>query len=162
MTIHRVPDQGHVQTRDQTRDQSHAQGPGADPSLSAVLPGIVGESGRFGHRQHIHLAYHATRTYGMPEAIDRMCGWIRTIAEYERAPQKYHRTVSQAWMRLVGHHAAQVPADCDFDAFVAAFPQLLDKRLLSRHYRSSTLASAAARSGWVEPDLAPFPGTGEG
>jgi hypothetical protein len=34
---------------------------------------------------------------------------------------------------------------------------LLDKRLLTRHYRSSTLAAAPARSGWVEPDLLPFP-----
>ena len=31
------------------------------------------------------------------------------------------------------------------------------KRLLTRHYRSSTLASEQARTGWVEPDLAPFP-----
>jgi hypothetical protein len=34
---------------------------------------------------------------------------------------------------------------------------LLDKRLLARHYRSSTLAAAPARIGWVEPDLLPFP-----
>jgi len=34
---------------------------------------------------------------------------------------------------------------------------LLDKRLLGRHYQSSTLAAAPARRGWVEPDLLPFP-----
>jgi hypothetical protein len=33
----------------------------------------------------------------------------------------------------------------------------LDKRLLTRHYRTTTLASAAARAGWTEPDLLPFP-----
>ncbi len=36
-------------------------------------------------------------------------------------------------------------------------PALLDKRLLVRHYWSSTLASEPARRGWVEPDLLPFP-----
>ena len=36
-------------------------------------------------------------------------------------------------------------------------PALLDKRLLGRHYRSSTLAAGPARRGWVEPDLLPFP-----
>jgi len=36
-------------------------------------------------------------------------------------------------------------------------PALLDKSLLSRHYSSRTLASPPARTGWVEPDLVPFP-----
>lgn len=34
---------------------------------------------------------------------------------------------------------------------------MLDKRLLGRFYRSATLAGPAARTGWVEPGLAPFP-----
>ena len=42
-------------------------------------------------------------------------------------------------------------------AFADRHPALLDKRLLTRHYRSSTLAADPARSGWVEPDLLPFP-----
>ncbi|HEX4223403.1 MAG TPA: hypothetical protein VHZ97_13630 [Pseudonocardiaceae bacterium] len=45
----------------------------------------------------------------------------------------------------------------DFDSFAEQNPALLDKRLLTRFYRSSTLAGTAARTGWVEPDLAPFP-----
>ena len=45
-----------------------------------------------------------------------------------------------------------------FDAFVGHHTALLDKRLLTRFYRSSTLAAPAARTGWVEPDLARSPG----
>jgi hypothetical protein len=45
----------------------------------------------------------------------------------------------------------------DFTAFAAAHPALLDKRMLSRHYTSATLASPAARTGWQRPDLVPFP-----
>ena len=44
----------------------------------------------------------------------------------------------------------------DFDEFAARCPDLLDKRLLGRHYSSAALASVAARHGWVEPDLRPF------
>jgi hypothetical protein len=40
---------------------------------------------------------------------------------------------------------------------MACRPALLDKKLLTRFYRSSTLATDQARSGWVEPDLSPFP-----
>jgi hypothetical protein len=62
-----------------------------------------------------------------------------------------------AWTMLVGHHRACDKSARGFNEFAARNPALLDKRLLSRHYRSSTLASTAARVGWVEPDLASFP-----
>jgi hypothetical protein len=124
-----------------------------DPELAALLPEIVGPDGRFGHRQHIHLAFLAVRRYGMPDAVDTVCGWLRQVAAYERAPQKYHHTMSRAWVELVAHHATAEP----FDAFLRRNPALLDKRLLSRHYRSGTLAAEQARRGWTEPDIAPFP-----
>lgn len=128
-----------------------------DAELAAILPGITGPTGQFRHRQHVNLAFVAVRRYGMPTAATRICGWIRHIAAYERAPQKYHHTVSWAWMEIVAHHVETDPECADFDAFAERHPALLDKRLLSRHYRSSTLASRPARSGWVEPDLRPFP-----
>jgi hypothetical protein len=132
------------------------QDPG-DAELAALLTEITGPDGEFRHRQHINLAFVAVRRYGMPEAITRICDWIQHIAAYARAPQKYHYTVSRAWVEIVAHHVAADPDCGDFGPFVARHPLLLDKRLLSRHYRSPTLAAAAARHGWVEPDLLPFP-----
>jgi hypothetical protein len=128
-----------------------------DPELAAILPAITGPTGEFRHRQHIHLAFWAVRRYGMPAATDQICDWIRQVATYQRAPQKYHHTVSRAWMELVAHHVTTDPDYTDFDAFASRHPALLDKRLLSRHYRSSTLAGTYARHGWIEPDLIPFP-----
>ena len=128
-----------------------------DPELAAILPGITGPGGQFRHRQHINLAFYAVRRYGMPDAIGAICGWIRQIAAYEQAPQKYHHTVSRAWVELVARHVAADPDCGEFDIFATRNPALLDKRLLSRHYRSSTLAAGLARHGWVEPDLLPFP-----
>jgi hypothetical protein len=125
--------------------------------LTALLPEITGPSGQFRHRQHIHLAFLTVRRYGMPEATTRICDWIQHIAAYERAPQKYHHTVSRAWVEIVAHHANADPDCADFGIFADRHPALLDKRLLARHYRSSTLAAAPARIGWVEPDLLPFP-----
>jgi len=129
----------------------------ADPELAVILPAITGPGGQFRHRQHINLAFYAVRRYGMPGAVGTICGWIRQIAAYERAPQKYHHTVSRAWVELVAHHVAADPGCADFEVFAARNPALLDKRLLGRHYRSSTLAAGPARRGWVEPDLLPFP-----
>ena len=128
-----------------------------DTELAAILPGITGHAGQFRHRQHINLAFCAVRRYGMPDAIDAVCGWIRQIAAYQRAPQKYHYTISRAWVELVAHHVAADPECAEFAIFADRNPPLLDKRLLARHYRSPTLATAAARQRCVEPDR-PFPG----
>ncbi|GGQ64581.1 hypothetical protein [Kitasatospora griseola] len=111
---------------------------------------------RFGHRQHIRLTWLAVRRYGTGAAVDLVSDGIRRTARYAGVPQKYNATVSRAWVELVGHHAGQ-SATADFDAFVEQHPALLDKKLLTRFYRSSTLAGDPARTGWVEPDLAPFP-----
>jgi hypothetical protein len=125
--------------------------------LAALLREIVPPGGRFGHRQHIHLAYLTVRRHGTQAAVSRISGWIRHIAAYEQAPQKYNATMTKAWTLLVGHHVEADPPTADFSDFAARNPALLDKRLLGRHYRSSTLASTAARAGWIEPDLASFP-----
>jgi hypothetical protein len=133
-----------------------------DPELAAILPAITGPAGQFRHRQHINLAFLAVQRYGMPEATGKICTWIRQIAAYERAPQKYHHTVSRAWVEIVAYHVGTDADGADFDRFAGRNPALLDKRLLSRHYRSATLASGPARHGWVEPDLLPFPWSAQG
>ncbi len=111
---------------------------------------------RFGHRQHVHLTWLAVRRYGTAAAIGLVSEGIQATARYHGAPQKYNATVSRAWVELVGHHATAVNAP-DFDTFAGLNSALLDKRLLTRFYRPATLASPAARAGWVEPDLASFP-----
>jgi hypothetical protein len=111
----------------------------------------------FGHREHIELAFLAVHQYGMPRAIDEVCARLRTMTAYHRAPQKYHHTISRAWVEAVAHHVASDPTCTRFDAFAERHPRLLDKRLIFPHYRPTTLAAETARRGWVEPDLHPFP-----
>jgi hypothetical protein len=133
---------------------AHRAGPA---ELATLMQQIVPPDGGFGHRQHIHLAYLTVCAHGTREAVTRISAWIQHIASCQHAPQKYNATVTRAWTEIVGWHVQTDPAAPDFAAFTARHPALLDKRLLSRHYTAATLASAAARTGWVEPDLAPFP-----
>ena len=79
------------------------------PNWPRSCPQITGPGGQFRHRQHINLAFLAVRRYGMPEATARICAWIQHIAAYERAPQKYHHTVSRAWVEIVAHHVDAEP-----------------------------------------------------
>jgi hypothetical protein len=125
--------------------------------LSAILAEVAPAGAAFRHRQHIHLAFIAVQRYGASRAPGVVTRWIRHIAAYERAPQKFNATVTRAWTEIVAHHVTAGPPAADFASFAEHNAVLLDKRLLNRHYSSQLLASTAARSGWAEPDLAGFP-----
>lgn len=125
--------------------------------LAEIMTAVLPPDGSFRHRQHIHLAFVAVRHYGSAAAPGLLSNWIRQIAAYQRAPQKYNATVTRAWTEIVAHHVEADPSVTDFAAFADRYPALLDKRLLARHYSSAVLASPAARAGWVLPDLVPFP-----
>ncbi|MEW1910355.1 hypothetical protein AB0442_18170 [Kitasatospora sp. NPDC085895] len=134
-------------------------GPGRGETSSPftrLMDEVMATADRFGHRQHVHLTWLAVRRHGTAAAVALIGDGIRRTARYAGVPQKYNATVSRAWVELVGHHADRSDT-ADFDAFTDEHPALLDKKLLTRFYRPSTLASTPARTGWVEPDLAPFP-----
>jgi hypothetical protein len=128
----------------------------AHDGFTTLMREVMAISDRFGHRQHVHLTWLAVRRYGQAPAITLVSDGIQRTARYAGAPQKYNATMSRAWAELIGHHVAENDA-ADFGTFASQNPALLDKRLLTRFYRPTTLASTAARTGWVEPDLAPFP-----
>jgi hypothetical protein len=149
-------------------DGNHGPGSGHGPhhaapaaelpaELAAVLAEIVPPGGAFRHREHIHLAYLTVRRHGADGAAAKLSGWLRHLVAYQRAPQKFNATVTRAWTEIVAHHMAAAPQAADFASFAERHPALLDKRLLTRHYTARALASPAARTGWVEPDVAPFP-----
>jgi len=124
--------------------------------FAELMGEVMAGAARFGHRQHVHLTWLAVRRFGTDAAVDVISEGIQRTARYAGVPQKYNATVSRAWVELVGHHAEHA-GSADFGSFADQHPALLDKKLLTRFYRSSTLASGQARAGWVKPDLAPFP-----
>jgi len=126
--------------------------------LAEILAEICG-GGRFGHRQHINLAFIAARRDGDPAV--RLCEWIKQIAASHGAPHKYHETITIAWARLVAHHVAADPSVADFGTFADRNPALFDKTLLARHYSHALLGSPTARASWATPDLVALPGTRE-
>jgi hypothetical protein len=142
--------------RGPTGEAAASDRPAASAAAFDRLADVMVASDRFGHRQHVELTWRAVCRYGTVAAITLISDGIRRTARYAGNPQKYHATVSRAWVEIVGHHATV--GDEDFDTFVGRHPEVLDKRLLTRHYRSSTLATTEARTGWVAPDLEPLPG----
>lgn len=125
--------------------------------LAGIMAEITEGGQRFGHRQHIQLAFIAGRRHGAAAVADLMREWLGQIAAAHGAPHKYHETMTVAWARLVAYHVATDPELTDFDGFADRYPALLDKTLLWRHYTPTLLGSDAARKAWVPPDLTPFP-----
>ena len=127
-------------------------------TFDQLMSDVMASAERFGHREHVKLTWLAVQRCGTAGAVEVIGDGIQRTARYVGAPQKYNATVSRAWVELTAFHMAEAPAE-SFDELLDRNPGLLDKRLLTRFYSSRVLASAAARSGWVEPDLRalPFP-----
>ena len=123
----------------------------SDVDFLAPLQVILARDGRFGHRQHLELAWQYVRAAPLDEAEGNMHAAVRRVAALHGAPGTYHVTLTTFWLRLVALHMAD-RVDGAFEGFISANVGLLDKSLAIRHFCDSTLFSDAARSLWVEPD----------
>lgn len=108
----------------------------------------------FHHRDHIRLAWIYFHRYGAKEAEVRIADAIRRFAAHVGKAEKYHQTMTVAWMRLVANAARA--SDGDFEEFARRNPGLMEKSALGEFYSDAILQSETARGGFVEPDLKPL------
>jgi hypothetical protein len=111
----------------------------------------------FHHGDHIRAAWLYIRRCGESEAAIFLAQGILRFATHHGSPQKYHHTMTVAWVRLVAAAHRDTPNLQRFEDFIAAHPQLLELRGLSNYYSTARLGSTAARAGWVEPDRRRLP-----
>jgi len=111
----------------------------------------------FHHREHIRVAWLYLKSTDASRAAELMSEGIRRFANHHGATQKYHHTLTLAWMRLVAAALVVTPEGHAFERFFSAHPELKDTSLLAKYYSKELLQSAGAREGWVEPDLQPLP-----
>ncbi len=103
----------------------------------------------FHHRDHLRVTYLYLRRFGKAGTLERLGSAILRYAEARNGAEKYHETITVAWIHLI---AAASEAAADFEDMLAAHPELLDKNLLNRYYSTARLRSPEARQGWMEPD----------
>jgi hypothetical protein len=116
---------------------------------------LNGYGGRFGHREHLHMAWSYVRRDGVPAAVDNAAAFIRHVAAAHGESAKYHDTLTRFWVRVVARAGEETGAG-DFERLLAVAPHLTDRDLPYRHWSRDLLWSPAARAGWVEPDLVPL------
>jgi hypothetical protein len=110
----------------------------------------------FPHREHIRLAWLYLRRDSLPDALARVTGGIRRFAAAKGAPDRYHETITVAFVLLIADRVAKAAPDQTWDEFAAANPDLFDWKSgsIRPYYKPETLASDLARRHFLFPDAA--------
>lgn len=107
----------------------------------------------FPHPSHVRLTLLYLARYGRDDALERLLDGLRRFAAAKGHPEKFHVTMTRAWVDLIEAARCAHP-ELSPAALVAACPELLDRNALLRFYSPDRLNSAEARTDWVRPDRA--------
>ena len=119
------------------------------------------EPDRFGHREHILLAYVYLIEGDSDSATERMRDAILGFLERRGLDtSKFHETLTRAWILAVRHFMSLTPRTESADALIESNPSMLDSRIMLTHYSAERLFSDEARAGFIEPDLDEIPSAG--
>jgi hypothetical protein len=104
------------------------------------------------HAQHVRVAIIYLARHGRDETLRKMCDGLLRFAAAKGHPEKFHVTVTRAWIKLIESARRAHPGIDDPGALVTACPQLLDQNALLRFYTPERLNSVEARQRWLPPD----------
>lgn len=135
---------------------NHALGP-EDHAFRAAFEGCAMRPEDFGHREHIQLAYVYLVENETEAAFVRVREALLRFLDHHRIPaEKYHETLTRAWLLAVRLFMAKSPSSSAAD-FIERNPLLLDSKIMLTHYSAALLFSPEARASFVPPDLDPIP-----
>jgi hypothetical protein len=126
-----------------------------DAVLKAFEEGQL-DPAKFHHDDHIRLAWLCVHRYGAREAEAILLDGLRRFAQRAGVPEKFMHTTTIAWARLVAAAQTASPSANNFSKWIQSHQELLDRKLLAIYFSPGRLETPEARSGWVEPDLAPL------
>jgi hypothetical protein len=119
-----------------------------DDEFLAALESCTLPAAAFRHRDHLRAGWAYLQAMPFGAALDRMREVLQRYAASHGQPERYHETVTVAYMSLLQTHRALNPADT-WEQFVAANPALFEAGLLGRFYDRVTLESSLARRVFV-------------
>lgn len=122
-----------------------------DPLVVAFERASV-DARAFHHREHLYVAWCYLCELPLEEALARYVRHLRALATALGAPDKFHATMTWAYVVLL-HEAMHRAPGASFDQLLADNPALLDHRqgALYDHYDRAQLESDAARRRFVLP-----------
>lgn len=113
----------------------------------------------FDHRAHIRLAYVYLAGNSTDESVhlvrDALTALLRNAGV--DPSQKYHETLTEAWVLAVNHFMQSTDDSQSADDFIEKNTVMLDSKIMMTHYSAEILFSDEARKAFVEPNLDPIP-----
>ena len=82
---------------------------------------------RFGHREHLQLAWCYLTRFGRDETERRLLAGLRAFAARVGKPDKFDAALTSAWVGVLADASAQLGTPATFDTLIAARPDLLDR-----------------------------------
>jgi hypothetical protein len=108
----------------------------------------------FPHADHVRLTIIYLTRFGREETLRKMYDGLLRFATAKGKPEKFHVTMTRAWVDLIESARRAHPSIETAAALAARCPELLDRDALLRFYSPERLNSRAAQGGWVAPDRA--------
>lgn len=125
-----------------------------DGELVARFEALAIPPEAFRHREHVRLACAMLRGADFGEAAVRFRRALRRFTAAAGAPEKYHETLTWAYLVVVAQRMACDPAATTSQQLVARHPDLVDHRggAMARYYDLAAItASPLARAMFVLP-----------
>jgi hypothetical protein len=122
-----------------------------DP-LVVAFEGATVDPTRFHHREHLYVAWCYLRALPLEEALARYVRQLRLLTAALGVPEKFHATVTWAYIVLLYDAMARTPG-LGFDELLAEHPAIFAHRrgALDAHYDPAELDTVAARQRFVLP-----------
>ncbi len=105
----------------------------------------------FDHAGHVRAAYAYLQSGDFLATVERMRRAIRAFAGFLGKPERYHETITVAYVALIQEYLHERGNRAGWTAFARATPELFRADLLSSFYSPSQLASDTARKLFVLP-----------
>ena len=108
----------------------------------------------FHHADHVRLAFEYLCRYSVLEALQRFPDALQRFAAAQGKAQRYHETVTWAYLLLIRERIARAGSAQTWEEFSERNPDLLAWKggVLATLYRQETLDSDLARHTFVLPD----------
>jgi hypothetical protein len=108
----------------------------------------------FHHADHIRLAFEYLCRYSMLDALGRFSAALKRFAAAQGKAQRYHETITWAYMVLIRERIARAGRAQTWEEFAECNPDLLVWKggALATLYRQKTLDSDLARHTFILPD----------
>jgi hypothetical protein len=124
-----------------------------DGEFLAALESCALAERDFGHAAHVRAAYLYLCAAGFARALVAIEGAIRGYAASLGKPERYHETITVAYLALIQQARHEQGDTGGWAAFARKNPHLLQRDLLLQYYPQRELASELARRVFLLPRL---------